>query len=212
MWGCAAGQTTFKSKVEVPNMPAIERMVVMPAVRGPGFNWQMYEGFVAGLQSRLATCGVQSMLFTADALDLDADQQLTKLVAENHVGAIMTISPGPNNSVGPAESSLQFQLRILDVPSNKTIWSALSYLHITNLAVDHSATGVQFATRVVSRLRADHVLKGCPPPEARWSDVEVKHAPAPECLEERQRVLDEAAKTEDLGKRAKKVQSAPTCD
>jgi len=73
-------------------------------------------------------------------------------------------------------------------------------------------SSVQRIGKAVSRLRADHVLKGCPPPEAGWSDVEVSHSPPPECLEERQRVLDAAANTTDLGKRAKMMQSAPTCE
>jgi len=210
--GCASGQATFKSQVDVGNMTPIERMVVMPAVRGPGFNWQMYEGFIAGLKSRLATCGVQSTFFSPGALELDADQQLAKLVAENRASAIMSIAHGPKNKLGTTENALQFELSIVDVASQKTVWMATGHLQMTKLAVDHSASGVQFATRVVSRLRADHVLKGCPPPEAGWSDVEVSHSPPPECLEERQRVLDAAANTTDLGKRAKMMQSAPTCE
>jgi hypothetical protein len=172
----------------------------------------MYEAFQAGLSSRLTTCGVQSKILRDSPSSPDPVQRVAAastefdstatLVIKRAGGAVFRVSDRTANEGRRTTSALLFQLEIFDTKSANRTWLARSLFDSRKSNTDAATSAVEFATSIVTRLRDDGVLQGCP--TTGWPVFE----PPPYCWDVRRRILDQAeASGNDRLRRL-----APTCD
>jgi hypothetical protein len=164
--GCASGTTTFESSTNLKNSAPVTRLVLFESVQSPFFGGDLYRGFVEGMTSQLARCGVTASIEQIGALDLDPDQRIASTIESFRASSAMLVTASGGDrtrSNGVDHQKLRFTLKLLDVASNKVTWMAESKLSMArSWATDDVGTGARFATSIVSRLRADGVLTGCP--------------------------------------------------
>ena len=209
--GCAkeASMTTFNSRVERSASP-IKRLLVLASVTSSGFSARMYEVFRAGLTNRLATCGVPSKVLSGNSSedplqrikDSTAEFEPTAtLVIQRAGGAVIRESTGYMGT-DRTTSALLFQLEMIDTSSAHRTWLARSRFDTRKSNTDVETSAVEFATSIVSRLRDDGMLLGCP--TSGWPAFE----PPPHCADVRKRILEQA----DASDNDRLRQLAPTCD
>jgi hypothetical protein len=194
----------------------IVRLLVIASVEPRFFPDAMFDGFADALTHRLASCGIQSTVLYRDPMAIDFDDRVAAEVQRAAPSALLTMRAtgsnvrltgrrGDGGFIGP----LSFDLTMLDAASNATTWRATSTMEVS-IGRDWSfraIAGATFATSIVSRLRDDGVLSGCPAPQAGWPTI----TPPPGCVQQRQRMLQEAANAYDDGLRAAALQQVPSC-
>jgi hypothetical protein len=76
--------------------------------------------------------------------------------------------------VSSTRNNVTFAFKLVDLASRQTTWVARSQLDfVARHNPDDALTGLRFATSVVSHLRDDGVLPGCPAAAAGWPEVDV---------------------------------------
>lgn len=173
--GCGSTSTSFASTADLDGATPIERLLVVADLAGRGFSAEMYQGFMEGLTSRLATCGVPSKIVHRNPMDLDPDQHLAEVTKEFRPSAAMSITAtdGASRSLNGGLDSMvvDSDLEIRDLKAGKQIWRARSRLYSrAGLTGSPRDWGFSFATSVVMRLRDDGVLTHCPPASADWPE------------------------------------------
>ena len=211
--GCAkeAPITTFNSRVEASAAP-LERLLVVANVTSSGFPVKMYEAFQAGLTNRLATCGVPSKVLLVHS-STDPVQRVADASAELAPTATLVIQRDGGDVVRESKrvgymvterttSRLLFQLEMFDTSSARRTWLARSQFDTRESNTDAETSAVEFATSIVSRLRDDGILPGCP--TSGWPAFK----PPPRCWDVRRRILEQA----EAGDNDRLRRLAPTCD
>lgn len=163
---CATGRASFESSTNLKNTAPVTRLVIFESVQSPFFAGDVYRGFVEGLESRFASCGVPTSIARISALDLDPDQRIaTRIETVQASSALLVTAEGGTRTRynGLDQNELRFTLKLLDVGSNKVMWMAESKFSMqTSRMTDDVGTGARFAASIVSRLRDDGILTGCP--------------------------------------------------
>lgn len=179
---CAPGVTTstrFNSRVDVANAAPVKRLLVFESVERPGFGHDMHLGFVAALTKRLSMCGVTARLLQAESSDPDPAARVAKNIQEFQADALLLIR-GAGGSVvhgdGNTDSALIFELKLIETASQRMTWHAKSQFVRSGIASINDTdrdidSGASFGTSIVSRLRDDHVLTGCPALPAGWPEL-----------------------------------------
>ena len=163
----ANGTTIFESSTNLKNAAPVTRLVIFENVQS-SFAGDLYRGFVGALKSGLADCGVTASIEQIGALDLDVDQRIASTIDTFHASSAMLVLANGGNqtfnrSNGVETYQLRFTLKLLDVVSNHVTWMAETKLSmLTSWVTDDVGTGARFATSIVSRLRDDGMLAGCP--------------------------------------------------
>jgi len=181
---CTPGVTTttrFNSRVEVANAAPVKRLVVFESVERPGFGHDMHLGFVVALTKRLSTCGVTARLLQAESSDLDPAARVASNIQEFQADAVLLIRAAGGSVVndrsdGNTDSALIFELKLIETASQRMTWQAKSqFTHSGGASINNTDndidSGASFGTSIVSRLRDDRVLTGCPAPPAGWPEL-----------------------------------------
>jgi hypothetical protein len=170
----------FTSKVNLAHAAPIDGMLVTN-VQNSGLDAELYRGFEIGLTQRLGSCGVRARVLHGRAAQLDPTPEAVKAIQAVAVMSIELASPPLIRAVGFSSSrvSAVFALKLEDIASRQTTWVARSKLEFRLLYTHADAEfGAWFATQVVSRLRDDGVLTGCPATAAGWPAVDLPPDPA----------------------------------
>jgi hypothetical protein len=203
---------TLDSRSLVGRPAEIARLLVVADVEPKYFPESMLDGFHDAVTNRLAACGVQSSVLQVDPTVLDSDDRVAAELQSSHPNVILMMRSAGAHVVGRPDGfhgTMWFDLAVLDARSQAPTWRARSTIDVTVGPWSASAeTGAQLATGIVSRLRDDGVLAGCPPRERAWPEI----TPPPGCLQQRQRVFREAREAWDDDLRVAKLRTAPTCD
>jgi hypothetical protein len=207
--GCAS-EAVFNSRTNLANAAPVKRLLVVANVESHGFNHDMHLGFEAALVKRLSTCGIAAKALEAQPGDLDPAARVSASAKELEADAILMITAlgGDWTESGDTTSTtLIFDFKLVDVASGHVTWLAKSQLDVkTNARINDFDSGTSFGTSVVSRLRDDRVLAGCPTATVGWPVI-----PSAGCLEQRQRALAEAQQVADQRERMTQIASAPDC-
>lgn len=196
---------------------AIERLLVVADVDPQTFPEPMFDGLHDALTNRLAACGVRPSALYLDPADLGSQDRIAAELGRSHPNAVIMVRGAGSRVIGTRlitgdyafKGTMWFDLTVLETRSQAPIWRARAKVDVTVGGWSVSAeSGAQFATGVVSRLRDDGVLVGCPPREQAWPTI----TPPPGCLQQRQRVFRAAADAWDNDLRVAKLREAPTCD
>jgi hypothetical protein len=209
---CASGKTTFNSRVEVANAGPVKRLVVFESVESPGFGHDMRVGLAAALTNRLSMCGVTARLLHAQSSDPDPAARVAAYVKEFQADAVLLIKAAGGVVVNgdETESALIFELKLIETAALRMTWQARAMFEVRSQSVwiNDTDSGANFGTSIVSRLRDDRVLAGCPALPAGWPEIK----PRPGCREERQRVLAKAHHEANRAERLRLISTAPTCE
>jgi hypothetical protein len=105
------------------------------------------------------------------------------------------------------DSALIFELKLIQTVSQRMTWHAKALFEVSSNSpgIYDIDSGVSFGTSIVSRLRDDRVLLGCPTLAAGWPKLRSG------CMVERQRVLAKAQQEVDLSERMRLISFAPIC-
>lgn len=193
---------------------AIERLLVVADIEPKFFPEPMFDGFQDAVTNRLAACGVQPSVLYVDPTVLGSEDRVATELKRSRPSAILMVrSAGGDVRVRGNISdnhifagTMRFDLAVLDAGSQAPTWRARATADVGQWSVS-AETGAQLATGIVSRLRDDGVLPGCPPRERPWPEI----TPPPGCLQQRRRVFREAAEAWDDDLRAAKLRTLPTC-
>lgn len=182
---CAPGVTTttrFNSRVEVAGAAPVKRLLVFEGIERPGFGHDMHLGFVVALTKRLSMCGVTARLLQADASAVDPTARVTSSIQEFQADAVLLIGAAGGSVVndasgGSTDSALIFELKLFETASLRMTWRARSQFRRSGASSSSNTdsdidAGASFGTSIVSRLRDDRVLTGCPALPAGWPELE----------------------------------------
>jgi hypothetical protein len=194
---------------------AIERLLVVADIEPRFFPEPMFDGFQDAVTNRLAACGVQPSVLYADPTVLGSEDRVATELKSSRPSAILMVRGAGGDVKGFRNLSgnyiftgkLRFDVAVLDAGSQAPTWRARATADVAVGGWSVAETGAQLATGIVSRLRDDGVLPGCPPRERPWPEI----TPPPGCLQQRRRVLREAAEAWDDDLRAAKLRTLPTC-
>jgi len=205
-------EMTFDSKVIAGRPVAIDRLLVVADVELRYFPEPMFDGFHDAVTNRLAACGVQSSVLYVDPTVLGSDDRVVAELKSSQPNVILVVRAAGADVVGGDRAfsgKMWFDLTLVDARSQAPTWRARSMVDgaVGRWSVS-AETGATFATGIVSQLRDDSVLAGCPPRARTWPEI----MPPPGCLQERRRALREAASEWDDSRRGAKMRKAPTCD
>lgn len=172
-------EVAFTSKVNRAPAAPIAGMLVVDA---QGLGVELHRGLEIGLVQRLGSCGVRARVLTGRPAQLEPGSEAVKVVQPVAVMSIELASPPliqQNVGVDAAQVSAVFALKLEDIASHQTTWVARSKLafHLSYVQAD-ATLGAWFATQIVSRLRDDGVLTGCPAAAAGWPEVDLPPDPA----------------------------------
>lgn len=175
-------QVAFTSRVNLAHATRIDGMVVND-VQSQALDAAVYRGFEAGLTQRLGSCGVRARVVHDAASLQDPASEAVQAVQSAAVMSIELASPPFVYTIGSGASgssrvTVVFAFNVADMASRQTTWEARSTLefHLLHNEAD-AKLGAWYATQVVSRLRDDGVLTGCPAAAAGWPEVDLPPAP-----------------------------------
>jgi len=208
-----ASAPMYTSKADLAGSAPIHSVLAVHNLRKDDFGFGMFgRGLRASLTSALDACGVKSRILQVDPTDLTLNERIEQNVQEFHPSAVLYIKiirreTGIFRSqYGTAVTEeWTFDLGMLDVAANKQIWVART---MSKFKSKYIAPGMDFATSIVSRLRDDSVLKGCPTESTGWPIV--PHLPR--CGDERRAIVKQAQLTTDMAERKRLIDTMPICD
>jgi len=207
--GCASPprEATINSEVNLAGAAPIQRVLVIANVDFNEFYQQMADAFREALANRFTLCGVQSQITVSDPLAKDPKGSLASALQESKATAVLEIDrvPGGGSGVlngrGQLNGLLVFQMKLLDIASQKLMWQARASVNMTGMVDDRVPTGVGFATMIASRMRGDGVLRDCP---AVWPKFTG-------CEERRRDALNDVGRARDNNERARLLEAVPSC-
>lgn len=167
--GCAPRMTTFRSQTHLAGTSPIKRMVVYEDGRATGLTAEMRTGLQTALAKGLSACGVASTM-VASALDLSPSDRVGSSAKDFATAAVLQIEPAGSRVHGNDESPLRFAFKLVDLESQQVTWAASAEFDVEagGHATDEVKSGERLGTSIVSRLRDDGVLPGCPLVLAGW--------------------------------------------
>ena len=170
--GCASGRTTFASQTNVARTAPIKRLVVYEDGRTTGLTSEMRTGLQTALAKGFTACGVGSTM-VASALDLDPGKRIGSSAEDFQTAAVLQIEPTGGRLHGKDENQLRFALKLVDLASQQVTWLANAEfdVEIGGRSTDEVKFGERLGTSIVSRLRDDGVLPGCPLVIASWPTI-----------------------------------------
>jgi hypothetical protein len=167
--GCASGRTTFISQTNLAGTAPIKRLVVYEDGRATGLTSEMRTGLQTSLAKGFTACGVASTM-VASALDLDPGKRTGSSAEDFQMAAVLQIELTGGRLHSKDESQLRFALKLVDLESQQVTWLANAELdvEIGGHLTDEAKFGERLGISIVSRLRDDGVLPGCPLVIAGW--------------------------------------------
>lgn len=167
--GCASGKATFNSQTHLAGTAPITRLVVYEDGRATGLTSEMRTGLQAALAKGLTACGVASAM-VASTLDLDTSKRIGSPAEDFEQAAVLQIEPSGSRVHSTEESQLRFALKLVDLASQQVTWVANAEFDVESGGrfTDEMRSGERLGTSIVSRLRDDGVLPGCPSVVAGW--------------------------------------------
>jgi len=172
-------QVAFTSRFNLAHATRIDGMVIND-VQSRAVDAALYRGFEAGLTQRLGSCGVRATVVHDAASLQDPASEAVQAVQPAAAMSIELASPPFVYMIGSGYSqvSVVFAFKVADMASRQTTWEARSTpeFHLLHNEAD-ARLGAWYATQVVSRLRDDGVLTGCPAAAAGWPEVDLPPAP-----------------------------------
>jgi hypothetical protein len=166
MNGCASSLVTITSRTEAPDVAPLKRLLVVANVDPASFTGLMHRSFDSTWMDRLNACGVQSAILNSTAMDINIEKNLVAAAQAFQPNAILMIrSAGGQVWINRDQRSVRFEMKIIDVETQKTTWMASSVLEISaGYMTDQQRqeVGANFASSILSRLRHDSVLTSCP--------------------------------------------------
>jgi hypothetical protein len=171
--GCASGRATFNSQTNLAGTAPIKRLVVVEDDGATGLTADMRTGLQAALANGFRACGVGSTMLAAGAVDLDPRARLGSAAKDFATAAVLQIEPAGDGFRGKDESQLRFALKLVDLESQQVTWLANAEfdVEIGGQFADEAKSGERLGTSIVSRLRDDGVLPGCPSVVAGWPRI-----------------------------------------
>ena len=120
--------------------------------------------FATAVQAELARCGVSSVIYRPDAMQLDAEAKLHGELQNFRPDAVLTMRFAVQSRYNGDVRAGTYLLRLQDVAEKRDIWRAeMTLASSASFLTDRSSAGVMFADRMVRQMAADAVLTGCPP-------------------------------------------------
>jgi hypothetical protein len=167
--GCASGRTDIKSQTNLAGTTPIKRLVVYEDGRATGLTSDMRTALQAALAKGFTACGVASTM-VASALDLDTSKRVGASAKDFEMAAVLQIEPAAGRVPSKDESQLRFALKLVDLASQQVTWRANAEFDVElgGHFTDEVKSGERLGTSIVSRLRDDGVLPGCPSLVAGW--------------------------------------------
>jgi hypothetical protein len=111
----------------------------------------------------------------ASALDLDPGHRIASTAKDFQTATVLQIWPagGRIYHAKDVESQLLFAFKLVDLASEQVTWLAKAEfdVEIGGHFIDEVESGERLGTSIVSRLRDDGVLRGCPPVAAGWPTI-----------------------------------------
>jgi hypothetical protein len=159
--GCGPARVPIRSKVALENTRPFGRLLVLAKLKDT-FHDPMLHEFEMNLSHVLAKCGVRSRILHVGSRDM-IQPRVEEAMVDFGPEAFLEIEPTGGSSYAYSdrvEHEIIFQLQLVDLESRAQIWLARAQLRAAS--TDDAAAGSAFASTIVSQLRDDGVLKGCP--------------------------------------------------
>jgi hypothetical protein len=165
--GSAPPRTTFTSRRLFEASAPIKRLLVLADVRSPSFGEEMYHGFEESMTNALASCGGELRVWQRDPMSLTEREDLQRTIKEFQPNAILRIDAiggSMYSKQGVTKNRLGFELALSDVVVNEIIWAGIAEFRVTTGAAGNNdrISGESFGTAIITQLRNDLLLKGCP--------------------------------------------------
>lgn len=153
----------FNSRRSAGHAVPIERMLVMTAISNVGLEGVTYRVFESVLRAKLRQCGIRSRILQSNPLELDAATHVSESADELRPNAMMMVK-GISGQHVIDRSRLYLDLKLFDIASARVLWIAKLAFDVDSNGVwfEDSAAGNRLATGIVSQLRDDRVIAGCP--------------------------------------------------
>lgn len=158
--GCGSS-IRVSSTIILENAPPIERLFVIADIKSPVFENVMYGGFHLGMTTALSMCHVEGRLVHKDPVGLDEEERLLRVLKELQPDAQLLITSTGGTLRGGKPSKRLFELELFVRASNELAWRADVVME-DYYYLDERAAGEDLAVHIISRLRADGLLKSCP--------------------------------------------------
>jgi len=156
-------EPSFGSRLEVASAPPVKRVMVYEDADTPPLEPAMHAAFTAELAHRLEACGLAAQVTTAVGRATDPAEMAASAGAFSADTALVVRQAG-GNIVHGGTGDLVFDLRLIELGSHAVTWRARMKLGFASprSSSDAAASGHDFAADIVTRLRDDHALAGCP--------------------------------------------------
>lgn len=157
-------QATLRSSASPNGTEPITRLVVYSDIESPAMTHVASTAFEAGMVRRLAACGVEARIVSADRMDLTPPEaRVEAALARLEASAVMNVK-ATGGEVGDP-SLLYITLDLTDVRTRERTWVAGASAYFSASDTAGARDGAAFATLLVTRLRDDGVLTHCKPGE-----------------------------------------------
>jgi hypothetical protein len=168
--GCASGRATFNSQTNLAGTAPIQRLLVVEDDGATGLTADMRTGLQTALANGFWACGVASTMLAAGAVDLNPRARIGSAAKDLATAAVLKIEPAEGSLYGKYERQLHFALKVVDLESRQVTWLANAEFDVElgGQFTNEVRSGERLGTSIVSRLRDDGVLPGCPSLVAGW--------------------------------------------
>lgn len=166
--GCEPPPVRGSSTRFIEHAPQIERLLLIADIKSPVFGDVMYDGFRGSIMAALSWCHVEGRLEHKDPMGLDEEDRLLRSLKEFQPDAQLLIDATGGTLQGDARSTLRgvqvlkrlFEVDLFVGAAREVAWHASVVMQDSH--GDPAANGAELAVHVISRLRADGLLQGCP--------------------------------------------------
>jgi hypothetical protein len=128
---------------------------------GTDFGDEFYDAFQRKLTEIIQDCGAQLQISRMSTLELDPGVHLKKMKAFN-ADTMMTIRRNGGTKSQYGLYHVIYDVRLIDVPSDKTVWRANTNFYRGGTLIPISDRGEVLAVDVTNSMKQDRIFSACP--------------------------------------------------
>ena len=140
--------------------------IVMPndEVFGSGFDQNFPASFKQGVQAGLEACGVASLVYQVDPMQLDGPAKAKAGLAAFQPGNLLLIQHTNRFLVNGEERGETYVVTLNDMAQHRDIWKGTVGIGASaGFLADRSHTGATLAEKMLRQMADDAILRHCPP-------------------------------------------------
>ncbi len=130
-----------------------------------GFAGSLSATFKQEVQSELGSCGVATLVYQLDPMELDGPAKAKAALAAFQPSNLLAVQHTNRFQVNGEERGETYVFTLNDLAQKRDVWKGTIGIGASSqLFADRSHAGTTLADKLIRQMAADNVLRTCPPP------------------------------------------------